>query len=130
MSNTTIPATIASVNATIHTNEAAFGPPSPVNCVFKEHPNYETLKQAHAKAFEALASKHIDDLTRNELAFIRCVSNGSIKTSQTGATPKCAYDILANVPAQRAPVININTATAFIKTLSVEQRTALLEQLM
>jgi len=108
-------------NAQKNSNEAAFGPSSGNNnVIFAEHPNYEALKAAHAKAFEELSTRRIDTLTRNELAFIRVVSNGSIKTSQLAG--KCAYDLLAGVKLSTNNSLTDEKVKQFIASMPEDQR--------
>lgn len=93
-----------------HSNEAKFCTPSKVNCKVCELPNYVELKADYEAAFAELASREIDGLTRNELALLKCVSHGSIKTSAEAG--KSAYDILTGVKAARINSIDSIVAKA------------------
>lgn len=114
MSKNTTQAVEAYANAmSEHSNEAKFGAPSKINCKVKELPNFETLRAEYIAAFDSLVDVNVDSLKRNELALIKAVSHGSIKTAQEGG--KSAYDILTNVQTSRA----ITTENAMAKLIEV-----------
>jgi hypothetical protein len=109
--------TNTSTPAIVHKNAPEFGPSSGDNNVlFGEMPNIDTLRADYIAKFDSLLNVRIDSMTRNELAIVRGVSNGSIKTAQRDSG-KCAYDILTGATIARN-VITEAKAISFLNTMS------------
>lgn len=76
---------------------------------------------------ELFTTKPVDELTRNELAFIRLVSNSSIKSmSEKKSNLEILNSPVAKPSVARATPLTEDVVSAFLANLSPEKRKQLL----
>lgn len=75
---------------------------------------------------ELFTTKPVDELTRNELAFIRLVSNSSIKAMDKKSNLEILNSPVAKRSVARAAPLTEDVVSAFLAKLSPEKRKQLL----